>query len=77
LEDPETGGQIDPRNTEMKTLCTGVESSKPGFSGLNRIKTWNKNFSPEWNMTIWQFLAEIFIQDSLTKKSTFDPGNGL
>jgi hypothetical protein len=36
-----------------------------------------KNFSPELNMTIWQFLAENFIQGDLNKKSTFDPGNGL
>jgi hypothetical protein len=44
-----------------------------------------KNFSPAWNMIIWQFLTENYIQGGLlffgqiffAKKSTFDPENGL
>jgi hypothetical protein len=47
-----------------------VNENKIGYN-------WKKNFSPAWNMIIWQFLTENYIQGGLTKKSTFDPGNGL
>jgi hypothetical protein len=32
------------------------------------IKFEKKNFSPAWNMIIWQFLTENYIQGGLTKK---------
>jgi hypothetical protein len=34
---------------------------------------WKQNFSPEWNMIIWQFLTESFIQGGKEKKVNFLP----